>query len=45
MLKDKLDNLMENFVTSAPGFYAEYKNARAIVNLIRHTVITANVTA
>lgn len=45
MLKDRLDNLMENYVNSAPDFYADYKNARVIVNLIRHTAIAANVTA
>lgn len=45
VLKDKLDNLMENFVTSDTDFYSDYKNARAIVNFVRHTAIAANVTA
>lgn len=41
-LTDELDNLMENF--TGTDFYSEYKNARIIVNQVRHTAIDVNVT-
>lgn len=43
VLIEKLDNLMENY--AGTPFYDDYKNARIIVNQIRHTVIRGNVTA
>lgn len=44
LLRDDLDNVMANFMESNPDFYAQYFDARRIVDLQRHTVLEGNVT-
>ncbi len=44
MLKDRMDNEMANFEFSHPDFFAQYKEARKVIDLHRQTVIEGNVT-